>query len=537
MQSRWISAVLTASLLCASACATSIDTNTTTQGAGAGPGTGGNGAGGNGGSGGGGPCTSAEECVAFTDSCNTGTCINGECGKFPANEDTPCDDGLLCTLTEACKAGVCTAISEKFCPASDSCHVGTCDLETDTCTVAPGNDGAGCIDADPCTLTGVCNAGVCSPGQAVDCSFLDSECGFGTCDPQIGCKVVAQNDGFPCEDGLFCTDFDECTAGACNGVPKECAPPGNVCLTGTCDEFSNTCIATPGNDGAACDDGNLCSAGETCAAGACIGGGPTNDGAVCDDANGCTGGTSCLNGTCSNPTSEIVACIDNDVCCPVGCPNDTDCSIDVALIYVDDFFFVEDVRNNLLSTGEFTTVDLIDAEFSSPTAAQLAPYKAVLVWSDPIFYGPSFGDPFTLGNTLADYFDAGGRVVLTTFGNCNNSQIQGRFVSDGYQVLGFGDPDFMFPVDSLGSINEPGSPLVAGVDNLSASFAMRCAGFPVNGGTTVATWSSGLPLIVRGTIQGRNRVDVNLFPPSSNVFPELWVGDGTAILANALLFQ
>ena len=207
----------------------------------------------------------------------------------------------------------------------------------------------------------------------------------------------------------------------------------------------------------------------------------------------------------------------------------------MAIIYVDDLFYVSDVQSNLLNTGEFTTVDLIDAQGSAPTAAQLASYEAVLVYSDTLFFG-SFGDPFTLGNTLADYFDAGGRVVLASFGNCTMSSIQGRFVNEGYHVLGFGDPDF-FSFDTLGTISEPASPLVAGVDNLFSDWGMRCFGSPVNGGTTVASWSSGLPLIVRGTINGRNRVDLNMFPPSSNADSVLWSGDGAAILANALLFE
>src|SRR5687767_245493 len=91
--------------IAASACATGNDTDTDPAGT--------TGAGGGGvsssSSGGSGPCTSAAECAALTDECNTGTCINGTCEKVEANEGTTCDDGLTCTLTEVCQAGVCTA--------------------------------------------------------------------------------------------------------------------------------------------------------------------------------------------------------------------------------------------------------------------------------------------------------------------------------------------------------------------------------------------------------------------------------------------
>ena len=540
MPSRWTLRALTVGLLAFSACAASTATeqaSSSTTGSVAGSGSGGSGgSGGDGGSGGNTACTSAEECSAFTDACNAGVCLNGACTKLPANSNAACDDGLTCTLTEVCKQGVCTAVTQKDCPATDACHVGTCDPQTDTCIQVPGNDGEGCIDDDPCTLTGFCNGGVCSPGQAVNCSFLDTTCGYGACVPQVGCQLIPQDDGAACEDNLFCTDNGECLGGACVGQPKLCTPPNNVCLISSCDEDENTCSAIPGNSGAACDDGNFCTDGETCSAGMCVDGVPANEGATCNDVNECTGGTSCVNGACANPVSEIMACINDDACCPANCPNDNDCIIPVALVYADNADFALSVQNTLVATGEFSTVDLINAEFSTPTAAQLAPYKAVLVYSNA-YHSYYFSNPLALGDTLADYFDADGRVVLAAFGNCNGSALGGRFVSDGYQLVGLGDADFFLPVDSLGAINEPGSPLVAGVTTLSAPYAMRCFSSPMNGGWTVASWDSGLPLIVRGTIQGRNRVDLNFYPTSSSTFSEYWTGDGANILKNALLFQ
>jgi hypothetical protein len=539
MRSRWLLAVMAAGWLCSSACATSTSPSSTGSGDGGDPGTGGSpttststGTGGAGGTGGSTSCVLASDCDAFTDQCNLGTCINGECQAFPANEDVACNDGLNCTLTESCKAGVCTATQQKFCPASDSCHVGTCDLVTDGCTEMPGNDGAGCIDDNPCTLTGVCSGGVCAPGQMVDCSFLNSECGVGVCDPVIGCKATPQNNGFPCDDGLFCTDFDQCIGGSCSGSPKACAPPGNVCLIGTCDEISDICIATPGNNGAACDDGNLCTGGETCSAGSCVGGSPANDGVVCDDFNGCTGGTTCLGGSCAAPTSEILTCIDDDSCCPAACENlDADCIISVAIVTADDPTYMADVQASLVNTAAFSAVDLIDVQFSTPSLAQLTPYKALLVYSDS-----PFGDPFALGNVVADYFDAGGRVVLAPGANCNGFSLQGRFFNDGYMVLGYGDLD-SFPPDTLGTIFEPASPLVTGVSVFSADMAIRCLGSPTPGSVTVAAWNDGQPLIVRGMVQGRNRVDLNLFPVSDNAAFGSWIGDGAEIMRNALLFD
>lgn len=275
-----------------------------------------------------GPCKVQSDCVAFNDVCNIGNCINGACAKTPTNEGAACDDGQFCTEGDACLSGVCTGGTQKFCPSPDSCHVGQCDEATQGCGSAPGNDGAPCVDQDPCTNSGSCNAGVCVGGSPVDCSFLDGACSIGVCDSMLGCVIAPVNDGTACDDGFYCTINDTCTMGVCGGQPNTCAAPGDVCKIGVCDEGTNTCVAMPGNDGVMCDDGNDCTSGSTCSAGSCLGGQPANDGAACNDSDPCTSGTTCSGGSCASPTMVINQCVNGDLCCPAGClMTDNDCSI------------------------------------------------------------------------------------------------------------------------------------------------------------------------------------------------------------------
>ena len=287
--------------------------------------TGGGGSGGSGGDGGGGAttatltistsaststtggsCVSDDDCLDLNSQCTLGACVDGECVAQPGNQFGACDDGLFCTTCDSCQNGVCVRGPQLSCAGDDACTVGVCDEATNTCLIQPGNNGAQCDDGDPCTYFGSCQGGACNKGAKIDCSFLDSECSIGTCDPVQGCIVTPVNDGFPCDDGLFCTGGDSCQQGACTGGPPlDCAPPGG-CFVSTCDEATDKCINVPGNDGAACEDGSPCTASTTCAAGVCSGGVPANDGAACDDSTSCTTGETCSAGLCAGGMGPTV---------------------------------------------------------------------------------------------------------------------------------------------------------------------------------------------------------------------------------------
>lgn len=272
-------------------------TGTTTSSGGAG-GTGGSG--GAGGTGGGTvpeTCTDASECSALSGPCTEGACEEGKCVASPTNDFGACDDGNLCTQSDQCNSGKCVGVP-KSCGQAPPCKIEACNPATGACEEMPGDDGAQCDDDDPCTYFGTCNNGTCSKGAAIDCSFLNSDCAVGFCDPVIGCTTKPAADGFACDDGMFCTINETCSNGTCgNGIPLPCAPPGG-CFIGTCDELNDTCTAVPGNDGAACDDGSPCTSATTCSNGACINGTPANDGMACNDGTSCTVGEVCSNGVC-----------------------------------------------------------------------------------------------------------------------------------------------------------------------------------------------------------------------------------------------
>ncbi len=131
-------------------------------------------------------------------------------------------------------------------------------------------------------------------------------------------------------------------------------------------------------------------------------------------------------------------------------------SADVLLLAAAD---VTGIRSILQGYPDLAVVDVFDARGAVPTLADLLPYDAVVVISNN-----TFADPAATGDALADYVDAGGKVVQTvpTFYDPPGIGwgLQGRFVTDGYSpFIGIGD---WFSWADLGSF-DASHPIMAGV--------------------------------------------------------------------------
>ncbi|HEV8321270.1 MAG TPA: hypothetical protein VG389_06610 [Myxococcota bacterium] len=201
--------------------------------------------------------------------------------------------------------GDCTALTT-------ACTTGTCNLADGTCVATNDADGTPCDDGVFCTDPDTCTAGACGGGPR-DCTSVADACNGSSCDEAAAaCAPVPVVDGSPCSDGLFCTDPDTCTAGACGGPPNPCADT-NACTADACDEGANACVHDPTPlSGAPCDDGLFCTVGETCdAAGACGGAAPR----VCpDDGLFCTGPESCDEAADACVSSPVMCAGDGYTC-------------------------------------------------------------------------------------------------------------------------------------------------------------------------------------------------------------------------------
>ncbi len=144
-----------------------------------------------------------DACIIDTDcndnvACTDDTCVAGSCVFTPNDLNCP-DNGLFCDGLESCDAVQNCVSSGTPCLAGE-----VCDEASGTCTGCTLD--VECDDGNPCT-DNICNVGSCTN----------------------------PNNIAPCDDGLFCTLTDVCSAGSCVGS-------GDACLGQVCDEALNVCV-------------------------------------------------------------------------------------------------------------------------------------------------------------------------------------------------------------------------------------------------------------------------------------------------------
>lgn len=181
------------------------------------------------------------------------------------------------------------------------------------------------------------------------------------------------------------------------------------------------------------------------------------------------------------------------------------------------------VANQLENLGLFDAVNVLGG---SEDAATLAQYDAIL------FYNNSGSDLSNFANKLADYVDAGGKLVVSTFvyqtAAANNGDL-GRLVTDGY--LPFQNYQDNYYNVTLGSFN-PNHPIMQGplpINSVGGYFHDKVD--LTLDAELVASWSDGSPFIA---VDGGSKVvGITLFP---NDYYQNISGDYDNVFGNALYF-
>ncbi|MBW1809918.1 MAG: lamin tail domain-containing protein, partial [Deltaproteobacteria bacterium] len=224
--------------------------------------------------------------AAISGQVQSSACPN-ECGN-PLCDPSDCADGNAQVNPGAVEGPLGAANCSDT--LDNDCDTDT-DLDDSDCQC--GSD-AECDNGDACDGIETCVAGQCQNGTPVVCND-DNPCTDDSCLPASGLCDFVNDDTNICNDGLYCTASDYCSAGTCSGDARDCSYLDDDCNDGTCDEGNAECVAQPANEGGACDDVDDCTTGDHCETGSCLGDPLDNDhdgyvpiscgGLDCDDNN------------------------------------------------------------------------------------------------------------------------------------------------------------------------------------------------------------------------------------------------------------
>lgn len=204
-----------------------------------------------------------------------------------------------------------------------------------------------------------------------------------------------------------------------------------------------------------------------------------------------------------------------------------------------DFNAQTDVKKKLEDLKMFEKVDNVDMSGSAPSLMTLSQYNALILWADT---SRGCSDPTGIGNVIGQYIDAGGAVVqiLPYYLNYSYSNIAGDFYNRYSLTNQYSMGNYRGA--TLGTKLEA-HPILDGISSVSAS-GNQCyhrsslsSSQLRNGGRIVANWSDGNGMIVVGSPGGHNRVDLNMYIPSSDIGTSGCLdprGDAYKLIGNAI---
>lgn len=263
-------------------------------------------------------CNNNDQC-SDGNLCTNDVCTAGICSNI--NNTLACDDGLFCTESDVCSNGVCGG-SAKNCELvlpSDLCAISTCNELLGVCELVDVTDNTPCDDGDLCTNNDTCQIGLCVSGAATLCTAFDQCHDVGICNPATGnCSQPTKVNASLCDDADTCTSNDQCYNGICSGSPISCSAIDDQCNIGVC--VGGLCEPQPRVDGTACDDTDICTENDQCTFGICMGAGLSGCAACtrssvnvdCPNTNPCIT-ASCINRICQFPSNGTCPTVSLDV--------------------------------------------------------------------------------------------------------------------------------------------------------------------------------------------------------------------------------
>lgn len=208
-----------------------------------------------------------------------------------------------------------------------------------------------------------------------------------------------------------------------------------------------------------------------------------------------------------------------------------------------DSAVIADIKSKLEGTKQFDSVTMIDGGSSVPSEAALTKCDSLMVFADVNRYG--FSDPTGVGNALANYIEKGGGVVvaLPMYGGYSTSYSPSGTNWSKYQLIDHSTSMSYVSKKTLGTKDTHA--VLTGISKLETNGSTCRERSSVtatsvrSGAKVVASWNDGNGMIITGFPNGRPRIDLNLYPVSSDVG---YYGcydsttDAAKLMANALVY-
>ncbi len=213
-------------------------------------------------------------------------------------------------------------------------------------------------------------------------------------------------------------------------------------------------------------------------------------------------------------------------------PSSNDVSIDV-LIVTADWVNGGNMANLYSILNGFSDVNytLWDVGLGTPSSTDMLSYDVVLIGGQWTWASGGI-DRVGLSNNLADYVDAGGKVVASDFiwySSIDWNLQGGRFIDQDYSPFEIDSGGYWSGGEITLGAYDSTHPLMTGVTTLSDTFGIICNPPISSTGTVVASWSVGEPLLA----YSENCVGINLHLMGDASFG----GDVDRLLYNALWYN
>ncbi|KAJ6240726.1 btb/poz domain-containing [Anaeramoeba flamelloides] len=203
---------------------------------------------------------------------------------------------------------------------------------------------------------------------------------------------------------------------------------------------------------------------------------------------------------------------------------------------------IEHIRESVMTTG-IQNVDIMNCSSQAPSFDEMFKYDCVVVRNRN---AENLHNQVELGNDLARYVEAGKGVVIiaiNTLIDNDTCRIKGRLQDEEFIPLQFGE---RIQQDSreLGEVLLPEHEIMTDVNSFKTkNYAQLIGTHDVRGGTIIAKWSNGFPLITEKTKEENfgTVVCLNFHPCSSKITNDcgkVWLEntDGDKIIANSVSY-